>query len=97
MIREIKNHKDAVMLTSDHWHVLRAWWIGRDADDPLYRRTIESEHDDRDSATTAARGIAATFGAEMDGRSRGTRDQILVRRPGYKSLKIAKRVGPGRD
>jgi hypothetical protein len=97
MIQEIKNHKNALMLTSDHWHVLRAWWIGRNSNDSLYRRTIESEHDDRDSATTAARGIAATFGAEMDGRSPDTRDQILVRRPGYKSLKISKRVGTTRD
>ena len=90
MIRETKNHKNTPVVTSDHWHVLRARWNGDTNGEPLYQRTIESEHDDSASATDAARTIAASFGTEMEGRTRQTRDQVLVRRPGYRSLKIAK-------
>jgi hypothetical protein len=32
------------------------------------------------------------MGPQMVGRSREQRDQVLVRRPGYKSLKRAKRA-----
>ena len=92
MIRETTNHKNAHVLTSDHWHVLRARWTGDPSGEPLYRRTIESEHDDSASAADAARTIAASFGTEMEGRTRQTRDQVLVRRPGYRSLQIAKRT-----
>lgn len=92
MIRETTNHKNSPVLTSDHWHVLRARWNGDSAGEPLYQRTIESEHDDSASATDAARTLVATFVTEMDGRTRETRDQVLVRRPGYRSLKTAKRT-----
>jgi len=92
MIRETLNHKNSPVLTSDHWHVLRARWNGDRSGEPLYERTIESEHEDSTSATTAARTLVATFVTEMDGRSRETRDQVLVRRPGYRSLKTAKRT-----
>jgi hypothetical protein len=94
MIRESKNHKNSRMLSSDRWHVLRARWTGESKTDPLYRRTIESEHEDRDSALTAARAVAAGFHVEMDSRTRETRDQVLVRRPGYKSLELARRTSP---
>lgn len=94
MIRETKNDKNTPMVTSDQWHVLRARWTGESSSVPLYKRTIESEHVDRDSAADAAREIASTFDTEMAGRTRETRDQILVRRPGYKSLKLAKRARP---
>jgi hypothetical protein len=92
MIRETKNRKNAPVLTSDRWHVLRARWNGDTAGEPLYQRTIVSEHEDSAAAATAAREIVATFVSEMAGRTRETRDQVLVRRPGYKSLKIAKRA-----
>ena len=93
MIREILNHKNSPVLTSDCWHVLRARWTGDASGEPLYQRTIVSEHEDSISATSAARTIVATFVAEMVGRKPETRDQVLVRRPGYKSLKIGKRTG----
>jgi hypothetical protein len=92
MIRETKNHKNSLVLTSDRWHVLRARWNGDSSGEPLYQRTIESEHEDSASAADAARTLVASFVTEMDGRTRETRDQVLVRRPGYRSLKIAKRT-----
>jgi hypothetical protein len=92
VIRETVNHKNSPVLTSDHWHVIRARWNGDVSGEPVYQRTIESEHDDSASAATAARSIAAKFAAEMSGRTRETRDQVLVRRPGYRSLKTAKRT-----
>jgi hypothetical protein len=96
MIREMLNRKNSPVLTSDHWHVLRARWTGDSSEEPLYQRTIVSEHDDSAAAAKAARAIVATFVAEMAGRKPETRDQVLVRRPGYKSLKIGKRKGPDR-
>jgi hypothetical protein len=93
MIRETTSHNDAPMLTTDQWHVLRARWTGESTTEPLYRRTIESEHEDNDAAANAARQIASGFGTEMEGRERLTRDQVLVRRPGYKSLRVARRAG----
>ena len=94
MIRETKNHRNSPVLTSDQWHVLRARWNGDSSGEPVYDRTIESEHEDSASAAKAGRKIAETFGNEMAGRTRETRDQVLVRRPGYRSLKTAKRTRP---
>ncbi len=96
MIQETLNDKNCPVLTSDHWHVLRARWTGKSTGEPEYQRTIVSEHDDSASATLAARQIVDTFATEMAGRTRETRDQVLVRRPGYKSLKIGKRAGTQR-
>ena len=103
MIQETLNHRNHAILTSDCWHVLRARWMGespegagKPSEEPLYQRTIVSEHEDRDSAVNAARGIVARFVEEMVGRTRETRDHVLVRRPGHKSLKISPRTGPAR-
>ena len=92
MIRELMNRKNSALLTSDRWHVLRARWTGGARADATYERTIVSEHDDSDSAARAGRELLASFQGEMLGRERKTRDQVLVRRPGYRSLKVAKRA-----
>ena len=91
MIQEVLNQKNHLVVTSDRWHVLRARWTREKTDKPLYERAIISEHDDKESAFEAARGLVASFQAEMVGRERETRDQALVRRPGFRSLKIAPR------
>lgn len=92
MIQEVLNHKNHLVVTSDRWHVLRARWTKKKAGKPLYVRSITSEHDDRESASEAARDLAASFQTEMVGRQPETRDQALVRRPGFRSLKIAPRT-----
>jgi hypothetical protein len=86
------NRKKAAAVTSDQWHVVHARWSGEAADEPRFLRSIVSEHEDGSAALTAARKILSTLSEEMSSRPRETRDQILVRRPGYKSLKNAKRV-----
>jgi hypothetical protein len=90
MIQESVNDKNHILLTSDHWHVLRARWTGKASGTPLYVRTIISEHDDKASAVKAGHELVSSFQAEMNGRAPDTRDKALVRRPGYRSLKISK-------
>ena len=99
MIRELLNTKNAPALTSDHWHVVYARLSGEEsgksskpAKSPRFVRSIVSEHDDRASAVNAAREIVSTFVVEMAGRERSTRDQVFVRKPKFKSLKLARRV-----
>ena len=92
MIQEILNEQNHISVTSDRWHVLHARWTKKSPGKPLYVRAIISEHDDKESASKAARDLAASFQAEMVGREPETRDQALVRRPGYRSLKIAPRA-----
>jgi hypothetical protein len=92
MIRETLNKKSAPALTSDRWHLLRASWNGADAPVPRFERTIVSEHETRADARIAARELVRQVQAEVAGRPREQRDQVLVRRPNYKSLKSAKRA-----
>lgn len=93
MIKDtVSQNKKSPALTSDRWHVVHARWSGESSDHPRFVRSIESEHADRAAAAIAAKDLASTLGAEMAARPRATRDQILVRRPGFKSLKNAKRV-----
>jgi hypothetical protein len=92
MIRETINRKSSPAVTSDQWHVLHARWSGDLEGEPRFLRSIVSEHADSAAAANAARKIVSLFTKEMVARPRETRDQILVRRPGYKSLKTAKRV-----
>lgn len=92
MIQEVLNKKNHLVVTSDRWHVLHARWTKKNTGKPLYVRTIISEHDDKKSAAEAARDFVASFQAEMVGRQPNTRDQALVRRPRFRSLKIAPRI-----
>ena len=92
MIQEVLNQKNHLVVTSDRWHVLHARWTKKTAGKPLYVRAIISEHDDKESASMAARALVTSFQADMVGRQPETRDQALVRRPGFRSLKIAPRT-----
>jgi|SRR5882672_5269011 len=91
MIQETLSRNSNPALTSDRWHVLLARWSGKSKADPRFTRSIVSEHDDHASAVTAARGMLSSRSAEMAKTPVATRDQILVRRPAYKSLVSAKR------
>jgi hypothetical protein len=97
MIQELLNDKNHILLTSDRWHILRARWTGKLGATPLYVRAIVSEHDDKASAVQAGRELVSSFLAEMEGRTPETRDQALVRRPGYRSLKICHRAERRRE
>lgn len=91
MITETLSRKQHPALTSDRWHVVHSRWSGNEAGEPRFEREIVSEHGDRDSAANAGREIVASIAEAMAKRPRQCRDQILVRRPAYKSLKAAGR------
>ena len=91
MITETLSCKKHPALTSDLWHVVHARWSGNESGEPRFERKIVSEHADRDSAADAGRKIVASIANDMAARPRECRDQILVRRPAYKSLKASGR------
>lgn len=92
MIRETNSSKNSPALTSDRWHVVRAAFSGETSGKPRFARSIVSEHEDRAAAVTAAREIFSSISPEMKTREPGERDQIFVRKPEFKTLKLAKRV-----
>jgi hypothetical protein len=91
LIKETLSQKNNPSVTSDCWHVIHARWSGEMKGTPLFDREIVSEHADRDLATAAARKMVAALAKTMTKRAPERRDQVLVRRPGYKSLKSAVR------
>jgi len=92
MIRDILNRKKNPAVTSDRWHVIHARWTGKSAEEPRFARSIVSEHEDRDAAVAAARKLVSRLRPQLAARSREDRDQVLVRRPHFKSLKNGRRI-----
>jgi hypothetical protein len=92
MISETKSRRANPAITSDRWHVVRACWDGSRSAQPRFQRAIVSEHDDRASATRAARELHRSIASEMEARAPRTRDQIFVRKPDFKSLKSSARL-----
>lgn len=58
----------------------------------MFERSIVSEHADRAAALEAAHALSRSLAAQMVGRDALSRDQVIVRRPAYKTRKTAKRV-----
>jgi hypothetical protein len=96
MIQEVLNHKMTTALTSDRWHVVLAKWTNLAPGASRFVRSIVSEHDTRDSAATAALGLRETLKPAMIERLPEGRDQVFVRRPGFKSLKSTNKRMPRR-
>jgi hypothetical protein len=91
MIKQGFTKKHNRALTSDQWHVVHAAWCGECVPDPSFVRNIVSEHDDRAAAISAATTLAASVNATVRQRPKEQRDQIFVRPPSFKSLKLATR------
>ena len=91
MIQETLSNKRRPALTSDRWHVVHARWSGERDGRPRFERTILSEHDDRSSAVKDAREFLSHLGPKMTERATAERDQLFVRKPGFRSLKNAGR------
>jgi len=91
VIREVKSRRKNPAITSDRWHVVHACWSGNADGDALFDRKILSEHEDWETARSAARKLMASLSLEMGDRPREQRDQVFVRKPNFKSLKIAGR------
>lgn len=95
MIQETLNRQSTPAITSDLWHVVRARWNGEASGEPHFDRAIVSEHDDRTAANRAAKVLRILVAKEIPKRPLARRDQVFVRKPGYKSLKSARRVAAG--
>jgi hypothetical protein len=72
--------------------VVHARWSGRYEGRPRFSRTILSEHADRASAAQDARQIVSRLSPQMADRPAAERDQLFVRKPGFRSLKVAGRI-----
>ncbi len=91
MIQETLTLKGKAAITSDLWHVVHAHWTGKSTETPRFVRTIVSEHESREQAVRAARGLESTLNGELPDRPLDRRDHVFVRKPSFKSLKTARR------
>jgi len=89
MKREVQTSAGVAAVTSDLWHVVRARMTHPGAKRP-YVRTVESEHLDRASCVRAARALRRRVAAESGGVPEAERDEVVVRHPNFKSLKVAR-------
>jgi hypothetical protein len=91
MIKQALTKKKNPAVTSDQWHVVHAEWSGESKKEPSFARRVVSEHGDRAAAITAANKLAAKVNRDVGKRPVAQHDQIFVRPPRYKSLKVAPR------
>ena len=91
MIRETTSSKNVPALTSDHWHVVVARFSSEAAKKPFVR-SIVSEHANRDLAVTAARSVVKELEPARSTKPVAQREQVFVRKPEFKTLKLAARV-----
>jgi hypothetical protein len=88
MISVVQTTKGREALTSDRWHVVHARFHANGKALPFHR-SISSEHDDRVACVRAARALLTKLRAESVDVPPGERDEVFVRRPGFKSIKVA--------
>jgi hypothetical protein len=91
MIQDTVTSRKVPAITSDQWHVVHARWTCNSRDEPRFERIIVSEHRDSKEAVESARSLLSSLQDQVT-RPRGERDQVFVRKPGYRSLKDARRV-----
>jgi hypothetical protein len=89
VISPAQTAKGAEAITSDQWHVVQSRLLHPGERRP-YVRSIHSEHGDRLACRKAARALRVQLAKEWGKVPEDERDEIFVRRPGYKSLKAAK-------
>ena len=89
MITSVKTSTGAEAITSDQWHVVHARFLG--GGKRPFSRSISSEHEDKLSCTKAATALWAKLRVDAKAVPADERDQVFVRRPGFKSLKLSKR------
>lgn len=87
MKREVRTTGGAAAITSDQWHVVLARMTHPGSVRP-YVRTVASEHEDRASCVRAAAAMRRRVAAA--GLPEAERDEVAVRRPNFKSLKVAR-------
>jgi hypothetical protein len=92
MIQTTVTKKQSLAITSDQWHVVHARWTCTPSDDARFERIIVSEHESSNAAVASARALFSSLQGILTTRAFGERDQVFVRKPGYRSLKNATRV-----
>lgn len=86
---EVRTREGLDAITSDHWHVIRSRLLHPGTDRP-YERTVESEHGDRASCVLSALTLRRRVAADSIGVPEAERDEVIVCRPNFKSLKAAR-------
>jgi hypothetical protein len=90
MIQEVVTSKGAQAITSDQWHVVHSRFVEAGRQRPFVRG-VESEHADRAACVRAARALRRKLATEAGAAPVEERDEVFVRKPGFKSLKKARR------
>lgn len=89
MIAEVKTGQGLDAITSNQWHVVHSRLLCAGTKRPFARR-IASEHPDRESCCAAAKLLRERVGAASAGVPIAEREEVFVRRPNFKSLKLAR-------
>ena len=89
MITEVQTSKGTPAITSDQWHTVHSRWLGGAAKKPFVR-SVHSEHEDSVACRKAAKELRQKLAREAAGMPEAERDEVFVRKPGYKTLKRAK-------
>lgn len=89
MIKDIVNSKGHPAITSDLWHVVHSRLVEQGGVHP-YARSIHSEHPDRAACHAAACALRRSLTAASPNLPEEERDEVLVRKPEFKSLKRAR-------
>jgi hypothetical protein len=90
MITSVKTRKGSEAITSDQWHVVHSRFTQAQVGAP-FRRHVTSEHGDRAACVKAARELMANLRAASAGVPPDQQDEVFVCRPGFKSLRVARR------
>ncbi len=90
MIEQVKTSKGSDAITSDQWHVVRSRYQAAPTGF-RWSRLVESEHATRALCVAAARELQQRIVAEAEARPAAERDEVFVRRPGFKSLESTRR------
>lgn len=92
MIKESLNEAKRPVVSSDRWHIVHARWNRNLTEAAQFSRTVISEHDDQETAKKHARSFIDKLVGELAERPLHLRDQVFVRKPGYRSFKQAHRL-----
>jgi hypothetical protein len=89
MITDVETTKGVAAITSDQWHVVHSRLVFAGSKRP-FLRSIHSEYPDRASCGKAAKVLLQRLTAESAEVPAPERDEVFVRKPNFKSLKLAK-------
>ena len=91
MIQDTFSSKRKPAITSDRWHIVHSHFTRDPGGRSRFERSITGEHDGRGPAVVAARALMATLVPDLAARPHEERDQVFVRRPDFKSLKVTRK------